>query len=102
MRRKPLQEHPAMTYGIGNKTCRGTGKLTCILESYQTWFKSIKGFAKTDTVKNLHKKNTKSVTLTSMPCTGMGMVLHKILDKTLSSRHKWIKSIEGFAKKLKL
>ena len=32
----------------------------------------------------------------------MGMVLRKILDKALSSRHKWIKSIEGFAKKLKL
>ena len=31
----------------------------------------------------------------------MGMVLHKILDKALSSRHKWIKSIEGFKKKLK-
>ena len=29
----------------------------------------------------------------------MGMVLHKILDKALLSRHKWIKSIEGFAKK---
>ena len=46
-----------------NKTCRRTGKLACncafplwsILESfiysYQTWFKSIKGFAETDTVK---------------------------------------------------
>ena len=32
----------------------------------------------------------------------MGMVLRKILDKALSSRHKWIQSIEGFAKKLKL
>ena len=50
-----------------NKTCRQTGKLTCnctfplwsILESYiysyQTWFKSIKGFAETDTVKIKHK-----------------------------------------------
>ena len=28
----------------------------------------------------------------------MGMVLHKILDKALSSHHKWIKSIEGFMK----
>ena len=32
----------------------------------------------------------------------MGMVLRKILDKALSSRHKLIKSIEGFKKKLKL
>ena len=32
----------------------------------------------------------------------MGMVLRKILEKALSSRHKWIKSIEGFAEKLKL
>ena len=51
----------------GNKTCRRTGKLACncafplwsILESYihsyQTWFKSIKGFAETDTVKIKHK-----------------------------------------------
>ena len=51
-----------------NKTCRRTGKLACdcalplwsILESYicsyQTWFKSIKGFAETDTVKTKHKK----------------------------------------------
>ena len=31
----------------------------------------------------------------------MGMVLGKILDKALSSRHNWIKSIEGFKKKLK-
>ena len=53
----------AMTYGIGNKTCRGTGKLTCILESYiysyQTWFTPIKRFAKTDTVKILHTKKFK-------------------------------------------
>ena len=51
-----------------NKTCRQTEKLACncafplwsILESYiysyQTWFKSIKGFAETDTVKIKHKK----------------------------------------------
>ena len=39
------------------------------------------------------------MTLILMSCTGIGMVLHKILDKTLSSRHNWIKSIEGFAKK---
>ena len=32
----------------------------------------------------------------------MGMVLHKMLDKALSSLHKWKKSIEGFAKKMKL
>ena len=36
-----------------------------------------------------------------MSCIGIGMVLHKILDKALSSRHNWIKSIEGFAKKKK-
>ena len=47
-------------------------------------------------------KIQKSVTLTLRPCTGMGMLLHKILDKALSSHYKWIKSIEGFAKKLKL
>ena len=29
----------------------------------------------------------------------MGMVLRKILDKALSSRHKCIKSIEGFVQK---
>ena len=92
-----------------NKTCRRTGKLACncafplwsilksYIYSYQTWFKSIKGFAETDTVKIKHKK---SVTLTLRPCTGMGMVLHKILDKALSSRHKWIKSIEGFKKQV--
>ena len=52
----------------GNKTYRRTGKLVCncafplwsILESYiysyQTWFKSVKGFAETDTVKIKHKK----------------------------------------------
>ena len=51
-----------------NKTCRRTGKLACnctfplqsILESYiysyQTGFKSIKGFAETDAVKIKHKK----------------------------------------------
>ena len=55
-------------YGKDNKTCHQTGKLTCncafplwsILESYiyayQTWFKSIKGFAETDTVKIKLKK----------------------------------------------
>ena len=32
----------------------------------------------------------------------MGMVLRKILDKALSSRHKWIKSIEGFKKKTEI
>ena len=32
----------------------------------------------------------------------MGMVLHKILDMALSSRHKKIKSIEGFAKKTEI
>ena len=30
------------------------------------------------------------------------MVLHKILDKALLSRHNWIKSIEGFAKKTEI
>ena len=40
-----------------------------------------------------------SVTLILRSCTGIGMVLHKILDKALSSCHNWIKSIEGFAKK---
>ena len=51
-----------------NKNCRRTGKLTCscayplwstlesYIYSYQTWFKSIKGFAETDTVKIKHKK----------------------------------------------
>ena len=50
-------------YNTDKKTCRRIGKLACncpfpfwsILESYihsyQTWFKWIKGFAKTDTVK---------------------------------------------------
>ena len=52
--------------------------------------------------KDLTQKYSKSVTLTLRPCTGMGMVLRKILDKDLSSCHKWIKSIKGFAKKLKL
>ena len=49
--------------------------------------------------KDLTQKNSKSVTLILMSCTGIGMVLHKILDKALSSRHNWIKSTEGFAKK---
>ena len=30
----------------------------------------------------------------------MGVVLRKILDKALSSRHKWIKSINGFKKQV--
>ena len=47
---------------------------------------------------DLTQKNSKSVTL----ITGIGMVLHKILDKALSSCHNWIKSIDSFAKKLKL
>ena len=38
------------------------------------------------------------MTLNLRSCTGIKMVLHKILDKALSSRHSWIKSIEGFAK----
>ena len=42
-----------------------------------------------------------SVTLILRSRTGIGMVLHKSLDKALSSRHNWIKSIEGFAKKKK-
>ena len=49
--------------------------------------------------KDLKQKNSKSVTLILRSCTGIGMVLHKILDKALSSHHNWIKSIEGFAKK---
>ena len=48
--------------------------------------------------KDLKQKNSKSVTLILRSCTGIGMVLHKILDKALSSRHNLIKSIEGFAK----
>ena len=32
----------------------------------------------------------------------MGMVVRKILDKALTSHHKWIKSIEGFAKKAEI
>ena len=47
------------------------------------------------------KEKSMSVTLILMSCTGIGMVLHKILDKALSSHHNWIKSIEGFAKKKK-
>ena len=49
--------------------------------------------------KDITQKNSKSVTLILRSCTGIGMVLHKILDKALSSCHNWIKSIEGFAKK---
>ena len=49
--------------------------------------------------KDLTQKNSKSVTLILRSCTGIGMVLHKILDKALASCHNWIKSIEGFAKK---
>ena len=49
--------------------------------------------------KDLTQKNSKSVTLILRSCTGIGMVLHKILDKALSSHHNWIKSIVGFAKK---
>ena len=52
--------------------------------------------------KDLTQKNSKSVTLTLMSCTEIGLVQNKILDKALSSCHNWIKSIEGFAKKLKL
>ena len=51
--------------------------------------------------KDLTQKKSKCVTLILMSCTGIGMVLHKILDKALSSHHNWIKSIEGFAKKKK-
>ena len=50
--------------------------------------------------KDLTHKNSKSVTLILRSCTGTGMVLHKILDKALSSHHNWIKSIEGFAKQV--
>ena len=32
----------------------------------------------------------------------MGMILHKLLDNALSSRHKWMKSIGGFAKKTEI
>ena len=39
------------------------------------------------------------VTVILRSCNGIGMVLHKLLDKALSSRHNWIKSIEGFGKK---
>ena len=39
------------------------------------------------------------MTLILRSCTWIGMVLHKILDKALSSHNNWIKSIEGFAKK---
>ena len=74
--------------------------LESYIYSYQTWFKSIKRFAETDIVK-INTKKSKSVTLTLRPCNGMGMVLCEMLDKVLSSRHKWIKSSEGFAKKLK-
>ena len=35
--------------------------------------------------KDLTQKNSKSVTLISRSCTGIGMVLHKIFDKALSS-----------------
>ena len=52
--------------------------------------------------KDLTQKNSKSMTLTLMSCTGIGLVQHKILDKTLSPRHNWIKSIEGFAKKTEI
>ena len=48
---------------------------------------------------DLTHKKSKSVTLILRSCTGIGMVLHKILDKALSPRHKWIKSTEGFATK---
>ena len=39
------------------------------------------------------------VTVILRSCNGIGVVLHKLLDKALSSRHNWIKSIEGFGKK---
>ena len=51
--------------------------------------------------KDLTQKNSKPVTLILRSCTGIWMVLHKVLDKALSSSHNWIKSIEGFAKKKK-
>ena len=51
---------------------------------------------------DLIQKNSKSVTLILRSCNGIGMVLQNILDKALSSRHNWIISIEGFAKKMKM
>ena len=50
--------------------------------------------------KDLTQKNSKPVTLILR--SWFGMVLHKILDKSLSSRHNWIKSIEGFATKTEI
>ena len=52
--------------------------------------------------KDLTQKNSKSVTLILRSCTGTGMVLHKSLDKALSSHHNWRKSIEGFEKKTEI
>ena len=98
------------TGSTDNKTCRWTGQLAwnrafqfwSILESYilsyQTWFKSIKGFAKNDTVK-FNTKNSKSVTLTLRSCTGMGMVMCKIFRQGSIVTPQMNKILEGFEKK---
>ena len=52
--------------------------------------------------KDLTQKNSQSLSLILRSCTGIGMVLNKILDKALSSCHNWIKSIEVFAKETEI
>ena len=69
------------------------------LSPCQTWINPIKGFTKTDIVKTKNKrqyKNSKSVTLTLKSCTGLGIILHKILDQRLSSYQTWNKYTTGF------
>ena len=49
--------------------------------------------------KDLTQNNSKSVTLILRSCTGIWMVLHKILDKTLSSCHNWLNPLKALQKK---
>ena len=69
------------------------------LSTCQTWINPSKASQKQTLWKLKHKlqyKNSKSVTLTSKSCMGLGIVLHKILDQHLSSYQTWKKYTTGF------
>ena len=52
--------------------------------------------------KDLTQKNSKSVTLLLRSYTEIGMVLHKILDKALSSHHNWLNPLKALQKKTEI
>ena len=69
------------------------------LSPCQTWINPSKA-SQNQTLQKLKNKlqykNSKSVTLTLKSCTGLGIVLHKILDQRLSSYQTWKKYTTGF------